>query len=154
MSLVRLRVRAIAEITSLSFSRYVSSSSQIMIAYRFLMQEVEMVWKSFKKVKSRKPAIVTPFCLFDQLQVNINFILRKICFHRDLSRTPDSLRSPLAFYLCLFILHIGLLYKKNRSHWFKVSLKILETVPVEKKFIIYHCLSVSLSSQLKYFAEP
>lgn len=53
-----------------------------------------MVWKSFKKVRSRKPAIVTPLFLFGQLQVNINFILRKICFHRDLSRTPDSLCSP------------------------------------------------------------
>lgn len=99
-----------------------------------------MVWKSFKKVRSGKPSIVPPLFLFDQLQVNINCIWGKIGLHRDPSRTPGCLvlllPEQLRPFMFLFVLHIGLLYKKNRSHWFKVSLKIQETVPVEKK--VYH----------------
>lgn len=42
-------LRQLTEITLLSLSSYVFSSTQAMVTYIFLMQEIELVWKSFKK---------------------------------------------------------------------------------------------------------
>lgn len=105
-----------------------------MIAYIFLMQEIELVRKSFKKVRCKESDIFSSLIGY--------FKLTSIVFMEDwLLQRPTgnswflrcaSARAAPAFYLFLFILYIGLLFKKDWSYWFEISLKMLETVRVEK----------------------